>query len=364
MNILIIVYNKIENDARVIRSAEALATIANVTLVSFGSDCSYKNKHFKSIVFTSGSISQLNLLNFWIKVLRYFIRTRSKYDFIYLNDYYLPIIGWIAHWGLSKKWIYDAHELLIWNKDTRPTFRKRFFYYLERISIKSASLVITTNYERMRIMQYVYRLKNVIYVLNTSNKNTEDISKKATKMIIGYQGYMSESRNVSKLIDMLLYLPRNVKLKLIGDGPDLNLYKSLVNEKNLQDRVIFTGLVPYSELFEESKECVVGIVMYKLEGLNNYYCSPNKIYEYAHLKIPMILSSQPFLKFINEKYQIGEVVNPDDTIRDMANKAFKIMNNIEHYQINMKQFLNDFSNENEMEKLKCNVKEIAFIERK
>ncbi len=131
---------------------------------------------------------------------------------------------------------------------------------------------------------------------------------------------------------MLKFLPSDIKLKLIGDGPDLLSYIELIKKNELEDRVIFKGIVPYSELLNESKNSKLGIVVYKMEGLNNYYCSPNKIYEYAQLKIPMLMSAQPFLKKIIKDYKIGETIMPDDSIENQAKLALKIIRNNELYK--------------------------------
>ena len=52
--ILMVVYNAIQYDARVIRAAEAIKNIGeNVCVISCNSDESYLNKNFKSISFNS-----------------------------------------------------------------------------------------------------------------------------------------------------------------------------------------------------------------------------------------------------------------------------------------------------------------------
>ena len=52
-NIFMIVDTKIQFDARVQRSAMALSSRYNITLLSLNSDLNYTNPHFQSIVYTN-----------------------------------------------------------------------------------------------------------------------------------------------------------------------------------------------------------------------------------------------------------------------------------------------------------------------
>ena len=96
----------------------------------------------------------------------------------------------------------------------------------------------------------------------------------------------------------------------------------------------------------------IGIVSYSFNGLNNYYCSPNKLYEYAQLNIPMILSPQPFLVKVSKKYHIGEVIYKDMTTEDKVSLITNMFSNISSYTENLGKFNSDYSFENETLKLK------------
>lgn len=357
--VLMTVYNAIQYDARVIRSAEAINNISeNVIVISCNSDLSYENEKFNSLVYISKLKGPFLLIAFWIYVLRFSLNHKKNIKLLYVHDYYMVGIGKIISRLIKVKWVYDAHELVVDYRNNTSNMRSKFFSYVEKNSIGKANLVITANEERKRILRYIYKLKNVISVLNISPYTKTIQDDIAKDDIVVYQGVMSEGRNVSSLIQMLEYLPVHIKLKLIGDGPDLSTYKKMVNDKGFNERVVFTGKIPYSKLLEESRSSKVGIVVYKLDGLNNYYCSPNKIYEYAQLNIPMLMSSQPFLKGIVNKYNIGDIIYPSESIQDKAQKTLNIIKNYNTYANGMNAFLIDYSFENEMDRLK---KEIANL---
>jgi len=353
--ILMVVYNAIQYDARVIRAAEAIHDMGEkVVVISCNSDVSFKNKHFKSISFNSNLRGIILLLSFWYFVVKYCIKNKKYIKLLYVHDYYLVYIGNFLKKILNIKWIYDAHELLVERKKTKKNWRESFFAFLEKTNISSADLVISANEERERIIKSVYKLQNTIYVLNiTPIKDYNNVTIKEDIMV--YQGYLSKDRNLEDFILLLSYLPEKIKLKIIGGGPDYEYFKSLVVKHNLTKRVFFTGKIPYSQLLNENKNCKIGIVTYSLVGLNNYYCSPNKIYEYAQLKIPMIFSPQPFLVKLAQKYKIGKVISDDMRIDKKVQLVNCLFENLTFYQNNMEKFISDFSFENEMKKLKSSV---------
>lgn len=350
-----VVYNQIQHDARVIRAAECISkTGENICVLSCNSDPNYSNPLFTSVSLSSSLKGPLLLIRFWLFVFCFCVKNKLNIKLLYMHDYFMPYIGKILSFFLHKKWIYDAHELLLQNKKNRMGLRALFFLYNERFSIRNASLVIAANDERARIIKYVYKLRNVISVCNIAPYNNDYTLDEETKRedYIVYQGVLSEERQISTYIKMLCHLPDYVKLKLIGGGPDSQYYNTLVNDLHLENRVKFTGRIPYARLIEESRGCKIGIVSYLMDDLNNYYCSPNKLFEYIQYGIPVIVSPQPFLKAVVSKFSIGEVWDiRKDSMASFVEKVMKILNNRSAYQSGMNSFNAIYTCENEMKKM-------------
>ncbi len=308
--VLMIVYNQIQYDARVIRAAETIANLGvKVKVISCNSDFQYKNEKFESVVFVSRAKHQGRLVHFWWQCLRYILKHRKNILLLYVHDYYMPLIGGLYYIFTKRKWVYDAHELIFYHKNDKVSCRNKFFLYLEKMFVKSASLVVTANEERRKLMSYVYKLKKTIYILNVASVKRDNIDQSSKRNVIVYQGYLSSERGVDFFINNHLQVDEKYTLKLIGGGPQLERYKARVNKLKLENRVVFTGLLNQKRLYEESQDSKIGIITYPLNDLNNYYCSPNKIFEYAKMKIPMIVTKQPFLMALIRKYHMGEVLD-------------------------------------------------------
>lgn len=344
------VYNSIETDGRVIRSAEALYGRGySVTIISCNSDDNYSNPAFKNINFKSPLKGMRLLLSFYSFVLKYARKHQGVYSILYLHDYYLPLLGKIIRNFNKIPWVYDAHELLINKKSYRYSFREKLFLFLERISIRNADLVVAANQERERIIRKIYGLKNTVPVLNIAKVGIR--KKESPKVTIIYQGAMTAERKIENFIEAMKYLPENINLKLIGGG-DVERYKKIAKEWGLDNRIRFTGKIPYEELLRECAVGKVGFVSYKTSDLNTHYCSPNKLYEYAQIGIPMIMTPQPFLARIAQEYHIGEIWDENrESIEDLAKKIMKILAEYDSYTENLSSFNADYNQENEMKKL-------------
>ncbi len=361
--ILMAVYNQLEKDGRSLRQAETLVN-AGYRVVVLSANTSYKTDFFQvhSYRVRRGA---MGWILFCIYAFCFICKHRSDIAFLYLQNHYLTGLGYISCKILKKKWVYDAHENLIPAKRYGMKTEK-FLLYMERISIRSASLVVAANYERARILKSIYGLKNVIFVRNIIH--TEQIKKKRAYIRpkpdddfwLLYQGYLGEERNLQLFIRALAELPHRFKLRIIGGGEQLDYLYFLVKELHLGERVEFLGHLPYEEMLSKSIGVDLGIVYYKSWNLNTYYCSPNKIYEYSNMNIPVLSSGQPMFKDIFKKYKIGEYLVDNVTPKDVACVIKKISDSYELYLSNFERFNAEYNAKND-ERCLLNALEHIFV---
>ena len=79
---------------------------------------------------------------------------------IYAHDYFTAFPSRISAFLTGALLVYDAHELIIPEENFRLGLRSKFFYWLEKLSLGRASLVIAANSERAELMKEHYGLSS------------------------------------------------------------------------------------------------------------------------------------------------------------------------------------------------------------
>ena len=94
---------------------------------------------------------------------------------------------------------------------------------------------------------------------------------------------------------------------------------------------MFFGKRPYHELLNFTLVSDIGVSLDKPTGLNYLYSLPNKLFDYIHCHLPVVVSDLPEVKKIVSHYELGLIIpshNPDD----IANTLNKILNDENLYQ--------------------------------
>lgn len=106
--------------------------------------------------------------------------------------------------------------------------------------------------------------------------------KKVDEKIVLYQGLLHPGRCLEELVLAAQFLPSNISLVFIGAGDEdyKDRLKRLIENHNLSSRVFLHYRVPYDQVFAYTCCADVGVLFYSNDGRNNYYCAPNKLFEY------------------------------------------------------------------------------------
>lgn len=368
------VYNEIAYDGRVQRAADALSGAYDVTVFSVGSESTHGNPKF--------SIKPVGLSKLrHIRVARYayfcfvliITAVRARPHLIYAHDYFTALPSYIAARLMGAKLAYDAHELSLPEKEGFRSRRDAAFYWLEKVAIKRADLVIAANRERAELMREHYALaKAPLVIRNIPPMPREFLGLEETLrrypmlrrgrtdgIRLVYQGYLSVERGVGAFIRAMHRLPDRFELVLVGGGPEgeMAAIRKEVESCGVARRVIFLGRVPREHLYDVLKSCDVGIVSYGMKTLNHYYCAPNKIFEYAQAGLPMIVTCQPPLKSLNDTYRIGVVVGcekkgEEASITEITEGCLRIAAQYDECRARLPKFLADHRWESEARRLR------------
>lgn len=137
-------------------------------------------------------------------------------------------------------------------------------YFTKFYCDKTAKELIVPSKKTYKLFKEKYKVNKTIhivptgidvekfYIENQDKKELELLRKelkfKKDDFIITYVGRLAEEKNIEFLINNHTKLNKKCKLMIVGNGPDLDKFKSMVKKLKLEDRVIFTGAVPHYEI--------------------------------------------------------------------------------------------------------------------
>lgn len=163
------------------------------------------------------------------------------------------------------------------------------------------------------------------YVENNKKKEVDVIRKELgfsdDDFVMLFVGRLAAEKNVTFLIENHQILVRenpNCKLLIIGDGPDIEFFKTQARKLNIQDNVIFTGKVPW-------------------EQIHKYYQIPNVFVTASHTEtqgltlLEAMAASVPVVAYDDDAFR-------DVVIHDLNGYLFKDKKDYRKY---IKKIMND-----------------------
>lgn len=296
-----------------------------------------------------------------------FLTLKATYfnpDIIHVHDLPRLQAGCLIKKALNIPLIYDAHELYP-EIDTLTNKQKKKLKRLESKFIKQCDSVITVNEFIAEIMERDYKTSkiNVIYnattPLPTKLEKQPDLFRQnltipSNAHILLFQGWMSKTRGLQNLVRSIPQVEKKIHLVLMGYGDVQNELREIIAELRIKDRVHILEAVPQTELLKWTSSADAGIIPYQPIDLNNYYCSPNKLFEFIQAGLPIIANALPFLKKVVQENDFGLVADLKSPFEyaKAINLMFKNTNNFNRFKANLKKRSGEFSWASEEVKLK------------
>ena len=252
-----------------------------------------------------------------IKYAEFFLRVIGayrKYDVWHCNDFEAFLIGLLAKITRPKlKLVYDAHEYER-ERFGIGKFVRNFISFFEKMGIPFAETVITVSPSILAEYKRLYRPKSIHLLRNTPHFNPtqkhnifrEQLAIRADQMIFLYQGGIVTGRGVEALVEAFVSRESDeAVLVVMGEGNKSNMVKEAAAKSG---NVFYVRSVPYQDIMRYSSSADVGFNSTQNVCLNNYYCLPNKFFEYIQAGLPIISNYLPDCKALIEKYNIGKVL--------------------------------------------------------
>jgi len=220
-----------------------------VSLLGEESDNSFEEK--PEVEYVQGGIRFVDKITFLIKCI--FLVRKCKIDTIICNHRQLSIIGYLCKKIFRVKYITNVYGLEIWSGMNRVETMALF---------RSDRLIGDCNF----IMNYIQKhfhypaakmdlLYDAVDVKRFSpREHNEMLYEKYNipkdKFLIATIGRLVRNKGHEIMIKTLPLLDESIVYLIVGGGNRIESLRKLVSSLNLQDRVIFTGRVPESELVD------------------------------------------------------------------------------------------------------------------
>lgn len=256
--------------------------------------------------------------SFYVQALFYaFMATlhalRRNSDIIYTRDFYTALL--LTAKGKGDNLIYEIHEF------PRGYIRK----FLELRMVKKIHCVFISSTLKSLFEQHVHGKFLVapdgvdISMFKGKEREGEELKKSFGihihgSKLVGYVGQLS-ARGVKKGVDDLIKSMRYVNgICVIVGGQDAEVrkYKDKIMEKGLEDKVIFNGRVPHSDIPNYLSIFDVCVLPFPQEAYTDLrFLSPLKMFEYMASKKPIVATDLPTIReILNEDNAV--LVKPND----------------------------------------------------
>jgi len=331
---IVSVINDLVTDQRVDRACHALLKSGyDVVLVgrklknSLPLDEKAYHRHRMKLVFSKGP---LFYAEYQIRLFLFLLFNKS--NLLYANDLDTLLANYLISRIKSTKLIYDSHELfcevpeLLDNPKKRQVWKK-----IEQWIFPKLSSVITVNKSIASIYEKEYHKK--LYVVrnipitrtNIQLKTRKELGLPKDKKVIILQGAgINIQRGAEEAVEAMQWV-ENALLLIVGSGDVIGILKQMVSDLKLKDKVIITGKVPYEQLAQYTHIADLGLSLDKDTNLNYRYSLPNKLFDYIHANVPVMVSPLVEISRIVNDYQIGCIINKHEPkhIAEKINEAFE-----------------------------------------
>lgn len=217
----------------------------------------------------------------------------------------------------GKPLVYRANELY---SETHAKVRFAWFWRgLDRLLVPHCDQVVTPEEHRSRIYRDEYGAKKEPLTVRNcppyrppvESTRLRDVLRErgvAFSIIVLYQGLVDSMRCIEEIAEATRSFDEGVVLVVLGKG--FGSWSDPQGRLAAYDRLVVLPRVPYQELATYTASADMGILLYRNDCRNNYYCAPNKLFEYMMMGLPVIGPSFPGIVPIVEGGKAGRCVDP------------------------------------------------------
>lgn len=265
------------------------------------------------------------------------VRSTESYDLIHAHDLHMAVAAVIGRANAEIPIIYDSHEWWTHSKGVgNRTWARMTWGLMERWLVEQPNVhIITVNKAIARLFTNTYRLKNRPVVLRnisadippqgdtpsylTSIQHQLTEWQQNSKLILAYSGVVRSGRSLRQAIQ-ILGQNKDLCLLMMGNGNLLNRLIKDVKAHNCQERVIFTGMLPYPEMMTLLSYADVGWCLIEPVSLSYRLSLPNKIFDYLKADLSVLATNLPVMEQTFGEHSLLEWVKSPSEIHSVLTR--------------------------------------------
>jgi glycosyltransferase involved in cell wall biosynthesis len=246
----------------------------------------------------------------WTRLIR-----DQRPDVIHVHDHHGLATAFAAR-APGTAVVYDAHEHVL-GKDLKPARRPAITAYLRRHAPRADAVVTVGAAIADMLVRELELPARPIVVHNAPSLVSrpapyalrEAIAVEATTPLLVYTGSVTGRRRLSTVMQAMSELPDvHFALILLEENPEV---AAMASSLGVGERVHFPPPVPHDSLLALIRDAHAGVHPLDRYG-NGDVALPNKLFEYLHAGLPMVVSDSPEMAAFVSEHRLGEVAKVDD----------------------------------------------------
>jgi glycosyltransferase involved in cell wall biosynthesis len=329
--VLIVCFNKLHNDPRILRQVKWLRDRHDVTTLGFsptgidgishiacdppGSNLSARGQRLLRLAFKD--YEELD----WNAGTRALLKETRKehFDVIIAND--IDTLPLAVESGRGRaKIVFDAHEYapleceesLRWRTLNKPYVDYRFQRYFKEVSV---AMTVCQGIADLYEQDFGKKFEVITNAAEYSEVKPSVINPQKIKLI--YHGHALPSRRTDKQIDLMRFLNKNFELNLML-ARDASYIKQLKDKARSFSNINFLPPVEFSKIVSTINQFDIGLFVLPPVNVNYRLALPNKFFEFIQGRLAVAVSPSIEMARITKNYDLG-VVADDFEPESMAN---------------------------------------------
>ena len=232
---------------------------------------------------------------------------------VHCHDTIALFVGYLLTLIMPCRLVYDAHELES-DKNALTPLKSFFIRNFERIAWNQITLFITVSPSIERWYKNKYGNKPSVVVMNSPKIDDCSINTHNNLRILNnipddslvflYLGGFMKGRGIELLLEVFSNFNIKSHIVFVGYGP----LQDLINGKaSVCHNIHVNDAVPHNEVVQLTASADVGLCLIEKISLSDYFSLPNKLFEYAFARTPVLASDFPDINTIIQEHSLGEV---------------------------------------------------------